>query len=48
LRDAWQKHRSSVSLGDAWSLRALAMAEGPIQRKIKELEKRIRSEQGVA
>lgn len=48
LRDAWQKHRSSVSLGDAWSLRALAMAEGPIQRKLKELEKRIRSEQEVA
>jgi len=48
LEDAWQMHRSSVSLGDAWALRAMARADGPVLKKIKELGKRIRSERGDA
>lgn len=37
LKTAWEQHRASVSMGDAWAIRALAKAEGPVWRKLKEL-----------
>jgi CRISPR system Cascade subunit CasA len=48
LSRAWEQHRASVSLGDAWAIRALVKAEGPIHRKIKELDKQINPEKEVA
>lgn len=41
LRMAWEQHRSSVAMGDAWSIRALAKAEGNILRGLAELDTRI-------
>jgi len=37
LRAAWRQHSASVSTGDAWAIRALVKAEGPVLRKLKEL-----------
>ncbi|MDP2760876.1 MAG: type I-E CRISPR-associated protein Cse1/CasA [Sideroxyarcus sp.] len=37
LRSAWAQHSASVSTGDAWAIRALVKAEGPVLRKLKEL-----------
>ena len=41
LKDSWERHRASMSMGDAWAVRALVKAERPISRKIKELNKTI-------
>lgn len=41
LKKAWDQHRASVSMGDAWAIRALVKAEGPVLRKLKELNKEI-------
>ena len=41
LQDAWALHRTSVCIGDAWAIRALAKAEAPIRRKLKELNDEI-------
>ena len=41
LATAWDKHRASVSMGDAWAIRALVKAEGPVLRKRKELNDEI-------
>ncbi len=41
LAAAWDKHRASVSMGDAWAIRALVKAEGPVLRKRKELNDEI-------
>jgi CRISPR system Cascade subunit CasA len=41
LRTAWEQHRSSVSMGDAWSIRALVKAEKPVEDKLKELNREI-------
>lgn len=45
VRDAvvqsWEQHRSSVSTGDAWVIRALVKAEGPVRAKLKELDEEI-------
>ncbi|MBI5016888.1 MAG: type I-E CRISPR-associated protein Cse1/CasA [Deltaproteobacteria bacterium] len=41
LRSAWDQNRASVSTGDAWAIRALVRAEGPIRRKTKELNDEI-------
>ncbi len=41
LRAAWEQHRASVSMGDAWAIRALVKAEGPVFRKLKGLNKEI-------
>lgn len=41
LRQAWGQHRASVSMGDAWAIRALVKAEGPVLRKLKELNEEI-------
>jgi CRISPR system Cascade subunit CasA len=37
LRVAWWSYSSSISMGDAWAIRALVKAEGPVLRKVKEL-----------
>ena len=42
LRAAWGQHRDSVSMGDAWAIRALVKAQGPVQRKLKELDEEIK------
>lgn len=41
LKKAWEQHRASVSMGDAWAIRALVKAEGPVLRKLKELNDEI-------
>jgi len=41
LRTAWAKHSASVSTGDAWAIRALVKAEGPVLRKLRELKEEI-------
>lgn len=41
LRSAWEQHRAMASTGDAWSIRALVKAEGPIRRKLKKLKDEI-------
>ena len=45
VRDAvaqsWGQHRASVSMGDAWAIRALVKAEGPIRAKLRELDEEI-------
>jgi CRISPR system Cascade subunit CasA len=41
LLDAWEQHRTSVALGDAWTIRALVKAEGTVQQKLKELNDEI-------
>jgi len=42
LRIAWEHHRNTVSTGDAWAIRALVKAEGPVLRKLKELNDEIK------
>jgi CRISPR system Cascade subunit CasA len=37
LRNAWDMHRTSASAGDAWTIRALVKAEGPVLLKLGEL-----------
>lgn len=37
LMTAWKQYRASVSMSDAWAIRALVKAERPIQDKLKEL-----------
>ncbi|MCI0421766.1 MAG: transposase, partial [Acidobacteria bacterium] len=41
LRTAWEQHRASFSMGDAWAIRALVKAEAPVFRKLKELNDEI-------
>jgi CRISPR system Cascade subunit CasA len=41
LSQAWEKHRASVSMGDAWTLRALAKAEGPLRIEMSALNREI-------
>lgn len=41
LRAAWERHRASVSTGDAWSIRALVKAERAVQRHLKQLKEEI-------
>jgi CRISPR system Cascade subunit CasA len=41
LAEAWNQHRASVSMGDAWAIRALVKAERPVLRKRKELNDEI-------
>lgn len=41
LRVAWDQHRASVSMGNAWAIRALVKAEGPVLNKLKELNDEI-------
>ena len=37
LRVAWERHSASLSTGDAWAIRAVVKAEGPVLAKLKEL-----------
>jgi CRISPR system Cascade subunit CasA len=41
LKGAWEQHGASVSSGDAWAIRALVKAEGPVLAKLKELNEEI-------
>ena len=41
LKNAWEQHRASVSMGDAWAIRALVKAEILVRRKLKELHDEI-------
>jgi len=41
LRSAWEQHSSSVSVGDAWAIRALVKAEVLVWRKLNELKEEI-------
>jgi CRISPR system Cascade subunit CasA len=41
LDKAWEQHRASVSIGDAWAIRALVKAEGPVRAKLRELDEEI-------
>jgi CRISPR system Cascade subunit CasA len=41
LLSAWNQHSASVSIGDAWAIRALVKAERPVRRKVKELKDEI-------
>jgi CRISPR system Cascade subunit CasA len=41
LATAWEQHVASVSMGDAWAIRALVRAEPPVLRKLKELKDEI-------
>lgn len=41
LKQAWDKHSATVSMGDAWAIRALVKAEIPVRRKLKELDAEI-------
>ena len=41
LKQAWEQHRTSVSMGDAWAIRALVKAEGPVRAKLRELDEEI-------
>ena len=43
LSGAWERHRASVSAGDAWGMRALMKAERPVLRKVKLLDEEILS-----
>jgi CRISPR system Cascade subunit CasA len=41
LTQAWQHHRTSVAMDDAWAVRALVKSEIYITRKLKELNEEI-------
>lgn len=41
LKDAWAQHQASVSMGDAWAIRAVVKAGAPVGRKLKELGNKI-------
>ena len=41
LSSAWLQHSASVSMDDAWAIRALVKAEGPLRRKLNELNNEI-------
>jgi CRISPR system Cascade subunit CasA len=41
LSSAWEQHSSSVAIGNVWAIRALVRAEGPVLRKISELNEEV-------
>lgn len=41
VKAAWEQHRAFASMGDAWAIRALVKAEGPVRRKLNELSNEI-------
>jgi CRISPR system Cascade subunit CasA len=41
LRTSWESHRASVSTADAWAIRAVVMAEEPVQRRLLELDQEV-------
>lgn len=42
LKTAWEQHRASASMGDAWVIRALWKADGLVQNKLNELSVEIK------
>jgi len=38
IKNSWDQHRASVSMNDAWAIRALVKSEGRVSGKIKELD----------
>jgi CRISPR system Cascade subunit CasA len=46
LSAAWEQHSSSASMGDAWAIRALVRAGGPVRRKLSELNLEISKLEG--
>jgi CRISPR system Cascade subunit CasA len=43
LSEAWERHRTSVATGDAWTIRAIVKAERSVLRKLKQLDEEIRN-----
>lgn len=43
LSEAWERQRAAVFTGDAWAMRALAKAERPVLRKLKQVNDEILS-----
>lgn len=41
LAESWEQHRASVSMGDAWTIRALVKAEGPLRKELHALNREI-------
>ena len=41
LNEAWEQHRASVSIGDAWAIRALVKSEGPLRKELRLLNQEI-------
>jgi CRISPR system Cascade subunit CasA len=41
LQAAWKQHSASVSISDAWAIRALVKAQVPVLDKLKELRAEI-------
>lgn len=41
LKQAWERNHASVSMGDAWAIRALVKAESAVSRKLKKLDEEI-------
>ena len=41
LQASWESHRASISMTDAWAIRAVVLAEGPVQRRLNELSREI-------
>lgn len=41
LDEAWKEHRTSVSMGDAWTIRALVKAEGKIRSALNKMDAEI-------
>lgn len=42
LKTAWEQHSASVAMGNAWAIRAIVKAEGPVQDKLKQLRAEIK------
>jgi CRISPR system Cascade subunit CasA len=38
LYDAWSNHAKAMSSGNSWTIRAIVRAEGPVRRKLRELD----------
>jgi len=41
MTKAWERHRASVSMSDAWTIRAIVRAESSISKKLKQLNEEI-------
>jgi len=42
LKTAWEQHSASAAMGNAWAIRAIIKAEGPVQDKLKQLRAEIK------
>lgn len=41
LADTWERHGATISMGDAWAIRALVKAESHVRRRLREIDKEI-------